>query len=190
MTGYRTTKRLYGWGNEDSRGFGAMWLRAGEIFFCKWRHRIGDGFVLGRNDKSGARALGCGSGCSRRGRAGVAPANGRSLHGLAGARLLWFGRSTPGIYTSGWLMAPFGLLAAMQVRGCCGSFGLGFEWAGNLGPGMGLFVRPFDHSGGVRRFVRRRWRWKCGCGYWLLLTDCRDWGWSITFEWSISSCDW
>ena len=38
MTGYRTTKGLYGWGNEDSRGFGAMWLRAGEIFFCKWRH--------------------------------------------------------------------------------------------------------------------------------------------------------
>ncbi len=42
MTRIRTTKGLYGWGNGDSRGFGVMWLRAGEIFFCKWRHRAGD----------------------------------------------------------------------------------------------------------------------------------------------------
>ena len=88
----------------------------------------------------------------------------------------WFGRSMPGVYTPGWLMAPFGLLVAMRACGCCGSFGLGFEWAGSLGPGMSLFVRPFEDSGGACGFVRWRWRWKGGCGCCLLLSDCKDWG--------------
>ena len=130
----------------------------------------------GREKRRAARALGCGSGYSRRGRAGVAPANGRSLHGLAGARLLWFGRFMPDVYTPGWLMPPCGLLAALRACGCCGSFGLGIGWAGSLGPGMSLFVRPFDDSGGVCGFVRRRWRWKGERGCRLLLSDCCEWG--------------
>ena len=148
----------------------------GKCFSASGVIGFGDGFVLGRNDKSGARALGCGSGCSRRGRAGVAPANGRSLHGLAGARRSWFGRSMPGVPTPGWLMPPCGLLAALRACGCCGSFGLGIEWAGSLGPGMSQFVRPFEDSGGVCGFVRRRWRWKSERGCWLLLSDCCEWG--------------
>ena len=33
------------------------------------------------------------------------------------AMLFWFGRSTPGVPKPGWLMPPFGLLAAIQTRG-------------------------------------------------------------------------
>jgi hypothetical protein len=44
------------------------------------------------------------------------------------------------------------------------------------GFGMNLFVRSFDDRGGVCGFARRRWSWKGGCGYWLYLSVCCEWG--------------
>ena len=72
---------------------------------------------------------------------------GRSMDSLARGYIL-AGLSCPRAYARGWIIAPVGLFAALWTAEVI------LAWPGIRGLEVGLFVRPFDCSGGLRRIVR------------------------------------